>query len=95
MLISEGAEKFGKEIGIETVENSFFFTERRLNELSTSRQKNVIQLDHYSPKTEEKKMGTVGAVALDIHGNLAAATSTGGSPSFDLLISALHSKLLA
>ncbi len=63
MLVRDGAEKFAIEHGVDTAAPSYFFEQRRYD----SWQKMV-----------NSKHGTVGAVALDMHGNLAAATSTGG-----------------
>ncbi|MFO7447576.1 MAG: isoaspartyl peptidase/L-asparaginase [Ignavibacteriaceae bacterium] len=63
LLISEGAEKFAKENGTDIVSNSYFDTPVRYEQLQ---------------KMLKDKKGTVGCVALDKHGNLAAATSTGG-----------------
>lgn len=82
LLSGRGAEKFAKEKGIEIVDPSYFFTERRENDLD--RIKSIESSANTSPKQVEKeflsiqKYGTVGAVALDKHGNLAAGTSTGG-----------------
>ncbi|HIG49516.1 MAG TPA: isoaspartyl peptidase/L-asparaginase [Gammaproteobacteria bacterium] len=64
MLIGRGAEKFAKEIGIELVDPSYFYSEKNLKRVRKSK--------------EDEKLGTVGAAALDQSGNLAAATSTGG-----------------
>ena len=64
-LSGKGAEKFAKERNLEIVENEYFHTEFRFNQL----------LD----KKEEKKYGTVGCVAIDIDGNIVAGTSTGGT----------------
>jgi len=64
MLSGKGASDFAREQGIERVDSSYFFTPQRWNDLQQILSK--------------EKMGTVGCVALDIHGNLAAATSTGG-----------------
>ncbi len=61
MLVSGGAEKFAREHGVEIVDPSYFFTQKRWDAFLKAR-------EH----------GTVGAVALDKSGNLAAATSTGG-----------------
>ena len=64
MLSGDGADHFAKEQGLEIVDNNYFFTERRWKALK---------------KTQEvEKHGTVGCVALDINGNIAAGTSTGG-----------------
>jgi beta-aspartyl-peptidase (threonine type) len=70
MLTGEGAEEFAKNVGAELVDASYFFTQRRWD-------------SHIKGLSDEKmkasdKHGTVGAVALDTYGNLAAATSTGG-----------------
>tara|TARA_Y100000590_G_scaffold422269_1_gene526790 strand:+ start:4516 stop:5484 length:969 start_codon:yes stop_codon:yes gene_type:complete len=64
MLIGEGAEKFAKEVGVELVDPSYFYSEKNLKRVRKSK--------------KDKKLGTVGAAALDKYGNLAAATSTGG-----------------
>lgn len=65
LMVGKGASKFAKEQGAEMVDSSYFFTEKSWNSLQRALEK-------------EKKMGTVGCVALDKSGNLAAATSTGG-----------------
>jgi beta-aspartyl-peptidase (threonine type) len=77
MLAGAGAEKFAQENGVELVDNSYFDTPQRLEQLRKGRDKSK------SPATApalsaQDKHGTVGCVALDKHGNLAAATSTGG-----------------
>jgi len=66
MLTGAGASQFAKEQGLEIVPPSYFFTERRFNELQEILKK--------------QKNGTVGCCALDKSGNLAAGTSTGGMP---------------
>jgi beta-aspartyl-peptidase (threonine type) len=53
-------------------------TEQRVKQLEDAISKNEVRLDHSGTDEKEKKFGTVGAVAMDIKGNLAAATSTGG-----------------
>ncbi|PRY16407.1 beta-aspartyl-peptidase (threonine type) [Pontibacter ummariensis] len=85
MMIGDGAEKFAKLHGVELVDPSYFYTETRFNQLQQIRDKEKTQLDHDGGTSsnenifvEGKKFGTVGAVALDAYGNLAAATSTGG-----------------
>ena len=70
MLAGEGALEFAKAEGLEIVDSSYFFTERRWNSYLKAKEK--------ASQNTDKKFGTVGAVALDKHGNLAAATSTGG-----------------
>jgi beta-aspartyl-peptidase (threonine type) len=68
LLIGEGAEKFAGEQKVEMVDPSWFFTEGRWNDYLRIKEQ----------QEQKDKSGTVGAVALDKHGNLAAATSTGG-----------------
>tara|TARA_Y100000766_G_scaffold75862_1_gene64238 strand:+ start:263 stop:1174 length:912 start_codon:yes stop_codon:yes gene_type:complete len=72
MLIGEGAEKFAEKIGEEIVSKDYFYSEKNLKRLRKAKNKstnlNLIQ----------DKIGTVGAVAIDKYGNIAAATSTGG-----------------
>jgi beta-aspartyl-peptidase (threonine type) len=72
MLVGVGAEEFALEQGLELVPNAYFVTERRRAELQRI-------LAGQSLPGREDLMGTVGAVALDEHGSLAAATSTGGT----------------
>lgn len=89
MLIGMGAEKFAKEKGLEMVDPSYFFTKDRWESLQRLLREDSTktELDHDStehafevrqPDNRDSKYGTVGAVALDRKGNLAAATSTGG-----------------
>lgn len=79
MMIGEGAEAFAQAQGMELVNNSLFSTDARFQQLQQARSNGEFILDHdASPLDERQKMGTVGAVARDINGNLAAATSTGG-----------------
>jgi len=68
LLISKGAEKFAAAQGLEMVDSAYFFTERRWKSYLKVKAK----------QAEGEKHGTVGAVALDKKGNLAAGTSTGG-----------------
>ncbi|MGB4969582.1 MAG: isoaspartyl peptidase/L-asparaginase [Saprospiraceae bacterium] len=72
-LAGKGAEDFGKKLGFLKMDPSYFFVQHRFKQLELAKKNNEIILDHV-----DKKFGTVGAVALDSHGNLAAATSTGG-----------------
>jgi beta-aspartyl-peptidase (threonine type) len=89
MLVGAGAEKFAEEQNLELVEPGYFFTQQRWDQLQRAKEKNLIQLDHdgkLPPASKapipfwqtDYKFGTVGAVALDKYGNLAAGTSTGG-----------------
>lgn len=82
LLASHGAEQFAKEQGLEIVDPSYFFDEDRHKQWLASKDKENSSWagDEMPVPTgqSEKKHGTVGAVALDSNGNLAAATSTGG-----------------
>ncbi|VWX63325.1 isoaspartyl dipeptidase with L-asparaginase activity [Burkholderiales bacterium 8X] len=79
LLGGAGAEAFAFQRGLEAVDPSFFSTDFRRQQLLRAREQHRVALDHDgSPLAEDKKFGTVGAVALDLHGHLAAATSTGG-----------------
>lgn len=66
-LAGLGAEKFAKEVGIKSVNSKYFIENNRYEKWIKERN-----------EIKKKKKGTVGAVALDKYGNLAAATSTGG-----------------
>lgn len=79
-LAGNGAIEFAHLIGSEFEEDAYFFEQMRFDQLQQAKQTDGVFLDHTTDKFEngEKKFGTVGAVALDIHGNLAAGTSTGG-----------------
>ncbi len=78
LLVGEGAEKFAFEQGMEAVSPDIFSTPERYQQLLAARSAGETRLDHAAPLDESTKTGTVGAVALDKAGNLAAATSTGG-----------------
>ncbi|UTT83731.1 isoaspartyl peptidase/L-asparaginase [Vibrio pelagius] len=85
LLIGEGAEKFAFEHDYTFTEQDYFFTERRYDQLQSMKEKGIFALSEakYDEQQDgkypdDKKYGTVGAVALDQAGNLAAATSTGG-----------------
>jgi beta-aspartyl-peptidase (threonine type) len=79
MLAGKGAEQFAKEQQLELVDNSYFNTEFRYEALKRAKQA-IAPLPHQArvPYDPAWNMGTVGAVAIDRKGNLAAATSTGG-----------------
>ncbi len=74
LLCGRGAEEFAREAGVEFAPAEYFFDALRYEQLLQARQEREVALDH----TPVKKFGTVGAVARDAHGHLAAATSTGG-----------------
>ena len=75
-LIGEGAAQFARENGLAFAEAAYFLTEARVNELEKARGRQRPALEDM--QDPEGKLGTVGAVARDKHGDLAAATSTGG-----------------
>lgn len=77
LLSGKGAEEFAKQQKLIFETEEYFFDEYRFQQLREAIHEGKIVLDHTS-STENKKFGTVGAVAKDIHGNLAAGTSTGG-----------------
>jgi beta-aspartyl-peptidase (threonine type) len=82
MLDCAGAEAFANENGIELVDQKYFFTQERWDALQKMKgaEKNRAGGDGKSfIITDQDRHGTVGAVALDKDGNLAAATSTGGT----------------
>jgi len=73
MMAGDGAEAFAKQQGVEFVDQKYFYTDRAWQALQAdlaAEKKKAAQTDDHH--------GTVGAVALDQHGNLAAGTSTGG-----------------
>lgn len=70
MFAGAGADAFAESVGLEMVENSYFDTERRRQALERVLQERT--------RTDADRHGTVGAVAIDKDGNLAAATTTGG-----------------
>ncbi|POY35891.1 beta-aspartyl-peptidase [Solitalea longa] len=89
MMIGSGAEQFAKEQGLTIVDPSYFYTKERWDQLQKAIEEDKIQMDHSDsskkitqllkqPGNRDYKYGTVGACALDINGNIAAATSTGG-----------------
>jgi beta-aspartyl-peptidase (threonine type) len=67
LMMGKGASEFACSMGMEIVDSSYFFTEKRWNDLQKQLEEEKVE-----------KYGTVGCVALDKYGNLAAATSTGG-----------------
>src|SRR6187399_3512480 len=76
-LFGNGAEEFARQNGIAFEQDEYFYSEFRYKQLLKTKQSNETALDH-SVDPDDKKFGTVGAVACDAKGNLAAATSTGG-----------------
>ncbi|MCY4778237.1 isoaspartyl peptidase/L-asparaginase [Sphingobacterium sp. UT-1RO-CII-1] len=85
MMVGDGAEKFAEAQGVEIVAPSYFWTKPRWEALQRilERDADKTELDHQANAIEfakivDEKFGTVGCVALDNYGNLAAGTSTGG-----------------
>jgi beta-aspartyl-peptidase (threonine type) len=82
LLVGEGAENFAREAGLETVAPGWHFTEARHTQWRLAQAEGKLDLLDHDAQTlaarTDTRMGTVGAVALDAAGNLAAATSTGG-----------------
>ncbi len=90
MLIGEGAEAFARSQNLEAVDPSYFFTERRWRQLEQNLRANTLPIPQRpanappAPRAElvypdDHQFGTVGVVALDTNGNIAAGTSTGGT----------------
>ena len=94
LLAGEGANQFAEQMGVETAPDEYFFTEHRWLQLQEALAAGRVQLDHTGTPISDsnfqieresriwdlgsKPMGTVGAVACDVQGHLAAGTSTGG-----------------
>jgi len=88
MLSGKGAEIFAKEQGLTIVEPEYFYTERRFKGLNSVKEKQAKKeknidmesafINFYDEDIKNSKFGTVGCVALDKNGNIAAGTSTGG-----------------
>ena len=82
MMDGAGAEAFAKENGIELVDQKYFFTQERwdaLQKIKAAEKNRTGKRGKAFIITDQDRHGTVGAVALDKNGNLAAATSTGGT----------------
>ena len=85
LLTGNGAIEFAKKVNAPIENEDYFFVQLRYDQLQQAKQSNSMILDHtednpdsYREEHGEKKFGTVGCVALDLQGNLAAGTSTGG-----------------
>ncbi len=74
MLVGNGADQFAKELGLDIVDPDYFLTERRIQSLKRSKEKEA----NNEKQDAATRHGTVGAVALDKEGNIVAGTSTGG-----------------
>jgi beta-aspartyl-peptidase (threonine type) len=80
-LAGTGAAEFAKKQGLVIEDDKFFFSQYRYDQWQEAKDSDDYSLDHSSKnsnKPKEKRIGTVGAVACDKNGNVAAATSTGG-----------------
>ncbi|KAL8244171.1 hypothetical protein R6Q59_010429 [Mikania micrantha] len=85
-LAFDGAEAFARQQGLETVDKSHFITPENIDRLKQAKEANRVQQDYTQPikpkgqneSDGDSKLGTVGCVAVDGLGNVAAATSTGG-----------------
>ncbi|QNE39577.1 isoaspartyl peptidase/L-asparaginase [Hymenobacter sp. NBH84] len=82
LLAYPGADELARQHNLPTQPAEYFFTQHRYDQLQEALQEGRMRLDHSQAQLPnedpKKKMGTVGAVARDQHGHLAAATSTGG-----------------
>jgi L-asparaginase / beta-aspartyl-peptidase len=81
LLIGESAERFARTVGLDMVNPLYFWTEeswKELKETEASHQRRAPTKGALGPAPQTRHFGTVGAVALDRQGNLAAGTSTGG-----------------
>ena len=92
MMVGEGAVKFAKEQNLEIVDSSYFYDEKRYQQWQDIKGSIETQMDHSDERAAntaeqinaefnepvDEKFGTVGAVAIDVNGNIAAGTSTGG-----------------
>ena len=77
LLSSDGADEFAIKMGLDTVPNSYFITERRLNSVRKAKKDDMVSFeDSY---INDSKYGTVGCVAIDKMGNISSGTSTGGT----------------
>ena len=78
LLAYPGADELALEHGLPVQPPAYFFTQQRYDQLQEALAAGRVQLDHAAPVDPNWKKGTVGAVACDARGHLAAATSTGG-----------------
>jgi len=80
MLVGAGAEMFAREQGLEMADSAYFWTERRWESLQKAKEREASKSDTrlVPEQSTDEKFGTVGCIALDKNGNIAAGTSTGG-----------------
>ena len=77
LLSSNGADEFAIKMGLDTMPNSYFITERRLNSVRRAKQNDNLSFE--DKFINDSKYGTVGCVAIDKMGNISSGTSTGGT----------------
>ena len=77
LLSSNGADEFAIKMGLDTMPNSYFITERRLNSVRRAKQNDNLSFE--DTFINDSKYGTVGCVAIDKMGNISSGTSTGGT----------------
>ena len=78
MLVGDGAVQFARDQGLEFADSAYFATPKRWEELQRTKEEEKKKGEYGSLDFPHTHLGTVGAVAIDKQGNLAAATSTGG-----------------
>ncbi len=78
LLVGDSADEFAKNKGLTVVPNNYFMTEERIKEWFEAKREDEDEAKIVKEKATKDKMGTIGSVALDTQGHLAAATSTGG-----------------
>ena len=77
LLSSDGADDFAIQMGLDTVPNSYFITERRLRSVRKAKEDDMVSFEDNFIK--DSKYGTVGCVAIDKMGNISSGTSSGGT----------------
>lgn len=78
MMIGKGAEQFARQCNLTIVDTSYFYEDNRIQQLKRMKKKEAGDTTGSIEHWEDRKMGTVGAVALDNSGNICSGTSTGG-----------------
>lgn len=78
MLVGAGAMRFAQRCGMQRVGKEYFFTPERIEQYRQAQRQSLQDHDPSGENGGEPKFGTIGAIARDLDGNLAAATSTGG-----------------
>ena len=77
-LVGQGAMQFAESMKCKKEDDSYFYNEGRYQQWLEVKDTDKFKLDHSPSQLKDNKFGTVGAVALDVQGSMAAATSTGG-----------------